>query len=519
MTKSLGLAFLAGATPPRRHASMTYPYPLKTDQKPDSRCLALYDYLRKKERLLIFVIVSSILSIIPFQDALATTAFARQTGEPCTACHMQAYGPWLTQYGQKFKLDGYVAGHANKLPDVINPFALELVGSLTSTQQKVPAGQYYDNASGLSKPNNNAVNDWDALYYTGRITDRIGSYLQLNLNPQVARTLSLTMADIRVASHAKIKDIDITYGLTVNNAPTMSDSWMTAYAWMFPYTTSSVTVKPAAQPYLQSLMAGANTMGSTAYMMINNHLYLEAGGYTSQPQNMAQGLGVWTNGSQSAAPQSGLIDGGAPYWRMFLQHATSRHWMMIGTYGFAAKVFPFYQRGSGRDTYVEYNVDANYSYKLDDNNMFMAMARYTRDNMKMNTSQALGFASNSHNHLNSVMMMGMWTHQQTYNLAMGWNYMSGSADTIVYNGGPNFGGISPITGSANGSPNTNSFLFTVDYIPFGKGTSRTDPYLNLRLSIQYWVYTKFNGRHSNYDGAGRNSDGNNTLYFVGNVMF
>ena len=65
--------------------------------------------------------------------------------------------------------------------------------------------------------------------------------------------------------------------------------------------------------------------------------------------------------------------------------------MMIGTYGFEAKVFPFYQRGNGRDTYVEYNVDANYSYKLDDDNMFMGMARYTRDNMKMNASQAWVF--------------------------------------------------------------------------------------------------------------------------------
>ncbi len=142
MKKSLKLAlFLAGAAPPPRHTSITYPCPPKTEQKSNSRYSALYYYLKKKGRFLLFIIASSILSIVPFQDVLATTAFARQTGEPCTACHMQAYGPWLTQYGQKFKLDGYVAGHANKLPDVINPFALEVVGSLTNTQQKVPAGQ------------------------------------------------------------------------------------------------------------------------------------------------------------------------------------------------------------------------------------------------------------------------------------------------------------------------------------------------------------------------------------------
>lgn len=470
-------------------------------------------------------IVASFLTLLPFQDALATTAFARQTGEPCAACHMQSYGPWLTQYGQKFKLDGYVAGHANKLPDAINPFALEVVGSVTNTQQDVPAGQYYDNnPGGHSYVNNNAVNDWTALYYTGRVTDKVGAYLQLNLSPQVGRSVSLAMADIRVADHAKIMGNEITYGVTVNNAPTMTDFWMTSYAWMYPYTTSSVTVKPAAQPWLQALMANANTAGATAYTMINNHVYLEAGGYTSQSQNMAQGLGVW-NGAQCTDPQCGLIDGGAPYWRMFLQHSTGPHMMMIGTYGLAAKVIPYYQNGIGTNSYVEYNVDSNYSYMMDDENMLMAMAKYTRDDMKMDASFGQGFASNARNHLDSLMMMGMWTYQKTYNLSVGWNYMSGSADTILYNGAVGFdvnngiNGVNPIFGSANGSPNTNSFLFEADYVPFGKGTSRLDPYLNVRFSLQYWAYTQFNGATKNYDGSGRNPEANNTLYFVGNVMF
>jgi hypothetical protein len=478
----------------------------------------------QKKSFFVFVIVSSILLIVPFQNVLATTSFARQTGEPCTACHMQAYGPWLTQYGQKFKLDGYVAGHANKLPDVINPFALEVVGSLTNTQNDVPAGLYYDNTAGRSKANNNAVNDWTALYYTGRITDKIGSYLQLNLSPQVGRSVSLAMADIRIADHATIMGNAITYGLTVNNAPTMSDFWMTTPAWMYPYTQSSVTVNPAAQPWLQSLMEGANTAGATAYTMINNHLYLEAGGYTSQSQNMARGLGVWNEGSRNTGPQGGLIDGGAPYWRMFLQHNIGPHTMMIGTYGLAAKVIPYYQNGNGTNSFVEYNVDTNYSYMLNDDNMLMAMAKYTHDTMSLNASHALGYASNSSNHLDSLMMMGMWTYKQTYNLSVGWNYMSGTADMALYNGAgdcdPEVGcEVNPITGSANGSPNTNSFLFEADYVPFGKGTSKVDPYLNLRFSLQYWAYTQFNGASTNYDGAGRNAAGNNTLYFVGNIMF
>jgi len=130
----------------------------------------------------------------------------------------------------------------------------------------------------------------------------------------------------------------------------------------------------------------------------------------------------------------------------------------------------------------------------------------------MNASQAMGISQNGKNHLNTYMLMGMWTYKQTYNLSIGWNKTSGSSDSYLY-------GSDPIVGSANGSPNTNAMLFEVDYVPFGKGTSVSDPYMNLRLSAQYWAYTQFNGGYSNYDGAGRNPEANNTLYFVGNLMF
>jgi hypothetical protein len=196
--------------------------------------------------------------------------------------------------------------------------------------------------------------------------------------------------------------------------------------------------------------------------------------------------------------------------------------MMVGTYGLLANVIPYYQRGSGTDSYAEYNIDSNYSYMMNNDNMFMTMFKYTHDEMKMNASNDLGFANNTRNRLNSVMMMGMWSYKQTYNLTVGWNKMWGTADTILYNGALNHdpdNPVNPISGSANGSPNTNSLLFQADYVPFGKGTSQVDPYLNLRFSLQYWAYTQFNGASKNYDGAGRNPEANNTLYFVGNIMF
>ncbi len=40
------------------------------------------------------------------------------------------------------------------------------------------------------------------------------------------------------------------------------------------------------------------------------------------------------------------------------------------------------------------------------------------------------------------------------------------------------------------------------------------PYNRAKLSLQYTVYTQFNGGYGNYDGLGRNTSSNNTLYFL-----
>jgi hypothetical protein len=39
--------------------------------------------------------------------AQAVPNYAQQTGQPCTACHIGAYGPQLTAFGRAFKIGGY----------------------------------------------------------------------------------------------------------------------------------------------------------------------------------------------------------------------------------------------------------------------------------------------------------------------------------------------------------------------------------------------------------------------------
>jgi hypothetical protein len=70
----------------------------------------------------------------------------------------------------------------------------------------------------------------------------------------------------------------------------------------------------------------------------------------------------------------------------------------------------------------------------------------------------------------------------------------------------------PVSGSANGKPNSNAFIAEADWVPFGKKDSFGAPWVNLKLGLQYTAYTRFNGGTTNYDGFGRNASGNNTVF-------
>jgi len=45
------------------------------------------------------------------------------------------------------------------------------------------------------------------------------------------------------------------------------------------------------------------------------------------------------------------------------------------------------------------------------------------------------------------------------------------------------------------------------------------PLANLKLGIQYTIYTLLNGGPKNYDGFGRDASGNNTLFLYAWLVF
>src|SRR5882762_3891761 len=59
--------------------------------------------------LQILAALALLVASLATEPARAVPSFAIQTGQPCAACHIGAFGPQLTPYGRDFKLHGYVA--------------------------------------------------------------------------------------------------------------------------------------------------------------------------------------------------------------------------------------------------------------------------------------------------------------------------------------------------------------------------------------------------------------------------
>jgi hypothetical protein len=75
-------------------------------------------------------------------SAHAVPSFAEQTGQPCAACHVGAFGPQLKQYGRDFKLNGYVAtdGKDHGLPLAVST---QLSFTYTNNAQPGPAAPHF----------------------------------------------------------------------------------------------------------------------------------------------------------------------------------------------------------------------------------------------------------------------------------------------------------------------------------------------------------------------------------------
>ena len=428
-------------------------------------------------------------------SAVAVPSFARQTGLECTNCHLS--WPELTSVGRQFKLGGYTLLKETKeerpllpvgddRPPLI-PVAGMLQGSITHTSNT-------SNESGADFPrNDDFVLQQLSVFVAGRVVEHFGTFIQWTYDV-VAHHSSVDNVDLRLAAHyGSGEGLDISYGATINNNPTVSDIYNTTPAWGFPFASSSVAVTPNAAALIDGGL-GQQVVGLGGYAMWNSTLYTEVAGYRT-----ADGaFSIFRAGTDKTT--DAVLDGGAPYWRVALQHVSEggTHSAMIGTYGLVANKFPDSLNPTGpTDRFRDIGIDAQYQY-VGDRHRFSTQLNWIEEHQDLTATYAAGGSSNPTDSLHTFRGKATYYYDAKYGATLQYFRTAGSADDLLYNTG------APATGSVNASPKSSGYIAELDWLP------RRD----LRLALQYTGYQTFNGARSNYDGLGRNARDNNTLYFV-----
>ena len=445
----------------------------------------------------------ALLLLLTPRPAQAVPSFARQTGFECVTCHFS--WPELTSVGRQFKLGGYtlmreVKGERPWLPWISMqddapppklPLAAMLQGSLTNTESTAGA-----DASNFPK-NNSVVLQQASLFYAGRIAEHFGAFAQWTYDG-IAHHSAIDNVDLRYANHFERESTKLSYGVSINNNPTVSDIYNTTPAWGFPFASSSVAVAPNAAVLIDGGL-GQQVVGFGAYSLWNETLYAEVAAYRT-----ADGaFSVFRAGTDKAT--DAVLDGYAPYWRLALQHTWDEgaHSVEIGTYGINVRKFPDSLDPTGStDRFVDVGIDAQYQY-VTDRHRFSAQLNWIREKQDLGATFASGGATNPSDRLRTFKGKVSYYYDTKYGVTLAYFNSSGDVDDALYNTGL------PVTGSALGSPRTNGYVAEIDWLP------RRD----MRLLLQYTGYRTFNGSRTNYDGFGRNASDNNTLFLMAWLMF
>jgi hypothetical protein len=414
-------------------------------------------------------------------NAAAVPAFAEQTGEPCQGCHVGGFGPQLTAFGREFKLQGYTLR-----PGGFNmPFSAMVIASYlhTSQPQNPPPDPGF-------KPNDNVALDQFSLFFAGGFGSHFGAFVQGTYDG-VAAAWHWDNLDLRAVTTTKLGAADATFGLSLNNAPTVEDAWNTLPAWGYPYTTSALAATPATSPLLNGALA-QTSLGLTAYAWIDSELYVEGGAYWSPGASTLTHLGV-------DPTDPGSIDGSAPYGRIAFQHDLGQGTAEVGAFGLEASIFPGLDHTTGfSDRYTDVGLDGSYIVALDNTDVIALNTRYLHERQSLKATCALagvlsGCAGNT---LDDFRLDGSYYWRNKIGLTVGVFDTTGSANPTLY------------AGNRTLRPDSTGVTVQLDATPWGDGKGPFGKRFNTRVGIQYTAYGEFNGASRNWDGAGSNAGDN-----------
>ena len=413
------------------------------------------------------------------RPAQAVPSFAQQTGQPCAACHVGAFGPQLKPYGQEFKLYGYVA--AQGTPTAL-PLAAMAQASFTRTgaDQAGPATRWFAR-------NDNPAFDQAALFYAGRITGSVGAFIQVTYDG-VARQPSLDNVDIRHAREGEVLGAPIVLGLTLNNNPSVEDLWNSTPAWSFPYNRSRLAPTPSAAALVDGRLA-QRVAGLGVYALWDEWLYADVTAY--------QGLGPGLRNLTGITPIDGVdtTQGLIPYWRVAVLREFGRHHVELGTFGLHGSVHPGGDRSAGRtDTLTDVALDANWQWVRNPrrvtSDVVSTHLAYIREQDSLGASRVLA-GTRGCDALATFRADASYSLGATVTPSVQYFANHGTADARYW-------------GTASARPDSAGMIAELAYVPFGKPSSSLR-WLNIRLAAQYVAYTRL-------DGEAQHASGSDALY-------
>lgn len=454
------------------------------------------------------------LAIIVLQalPAQAVPSFARQTGMACEACH--TVYPELTHFGRVFKASGYVLDNLKQVRDVSSkkeqllelaqtpPLSIMLQVSYTQLKTSVPDLANVD-IPGKAQNGTAGFPQQLSLFYAGKIAPHFGAFVQITYAND-SGTIGIDNTDLRFADTRIVGDQSLIYGVSINNNPTVQDLWNSTPAFGFPYAASNATVSPLAGSAIDGTMA-QSVAGLSAYVFWNESVYAELGGYRSAKQGATNQL------TGAAGPLDGttsnVIQGVSPYWRFAYERNWDRHSIEVGVYGAQFRLLPGgspdapLPLGGPVNRFSDVAEDVQYQF-LGEEQLVTLEATHIHESMNLAASFAAGAAANRADDLNTNRIWATYYYRRRLGGTVGYFSTTGSTDPGLYPAA-GVGSAGTVT-SASGSPGTSGWIGELNYLPW----------LNAKLSLQYTVYSKFNGGGTNYDGAGRNASDNNTLFLL-----
>ena len=417
-----------------------------------------------------------LVSFIHIDVAKAVPSYARQTGMSCSSCHNSF--PELTAFGRQFKINGYTMTMMKTIEEKEDSKQITRLNLLSFLPLSVMVQTSFTHiAKGVEGTQNNSVAFPQQLsvFYAGQVTPHIGTFIQMTYDGQ---SFGMDNADIRYTNQSSLGTKSLVYGLTLNNNPAVQDVWNTSPAWRFPSATSAAAINPAKSTIMENL--GMQVAGLGAYTLYNNFLFAELTVYRSAQQGAA---------NPADLTSTMAIKGVAPYWRMALQHQWSDNYVALGTFGIASK---HYLNGiSGEmDNFTDVGFDFQYERNL-------SFGSFTMHSSLINETENRDTSKNQHANLNfsSFKIDGNLYLKNGLGATMGYFTKSGSIDANV--------------GSLTNKPNSNGFIFQLEYLPW----------FNTKFTVQYVMYNKFDGSTRDYNGMGRNGPYNNTLYLLAWLNF